>query len=255
VRLEDVDAQLGPRARLLAVAHVSNAIGTVDPIRAIADLAHARGVPVVVDGAQAAAHLPIDVQALGCDFYALSGHKMYGPTGIGALYGRAELLAAMPPFQGGGEMVKAVSFAGPTYADPPHRFEAGTPNIEGAIGLGASVDYLAGLDRGAVAAHEQDLLAHATRAVAALPRARVVGRARDKAPILSFVIDGVHPHDVGTVLDQRGVAVRAGHHCAQPLLERLGVTATARASFALYNTRDEVDALVAGLEDVERIFG
>src|SRR5262249_25591311 len=239
---------LGPRARLLAVTHVANAIGTETPLAEIAAAARARQVPVLVDGAQAAAHLPIDVQALGCDFYALSGHKVFGPTGIGVLYGRAERLAAVPPFLGGGEMVRAVSYAGATYARPPQRFEAGTPNIEGAVGLGAALTYLGGLDRAAAAAHEQALLRHATERIGALPGVRVVGRARRKAPIVSFVVDGVHPHDVGTVLDQHGIAVRAGHHCAQPLLERLGAPATVRASMALYNTTEDVDALCAGLD-------
>jgi len=250
----DVEAALGPRARLLAVTHVANAIGTVTAIAEITAAARARGVPVVVDGAQAAAHLPIDVQAIGCDFYALSGHKVFGPTGIGVLYGRAERLAAMPPFQGGGEMVLSVSFAGARYAPPPQRFEAGTPNIEGAVGLGAALAYLGALDRAGAAAHEQRLLDYATTRVAALPGIRVIGRARRKAPILSFVMEGIHPHDVGTVLDRHGIAVRAGHHCAQPLLDRLGVSATVRASMALYNTAADVDALLAGLDTVRRMF-
>ena len=243
-----------PRTRLLAVAHVSNAIGTINPIAALTELGRARGVPVLVDGAQAAAHLPIDVQALGCDFYALSAHKVYGPTGIGALYGRADLLDAMPPFMGGGEMVRSVSFAGTTYAAPPQRFEAGTPNIEGAVGFGAAIDYLSAFDRTAIAAHEQRLLAYATKKIAAVPGARIVGQAREKAPIVSFVLDGVHAHDVGTVLDRYGVAIRAGHHCAQPLLERLGVPATARASLALYNTVEDIDALVAALGAARKLF-
>jgi cysteine desulfurase / selenocysteine lyase len=254
LRVGDVEAALGPRARLLAVTHVANAIGTESPLAEIVAAARAHGVPVMVDGAQAAAHLPIDVQALGCDFYALSGHKVFGPTGIGVLYGRAERLAAMPPFMGGGEMVRSVSYAGPSYAPPPQRFEAGTPNIEGAVGLGAALAYLGALDRAAVAAHEQELLRHATAGIGARPGVRIVGRAPRKAPIVSFVVEGVHPHDVATVLDQHGVAVRAGHHCAQPLLERLGVGTTVRASMALYNTTADVDALCAGLDRVLGMF-
>ena len=256
LRLEDVDAALGPRTRLLAIAHVANAIGTVNPIRELVAMAHARGVPVLVDGAQAAAHLPIDVQALGCDFYALSGHKVHGPTGIGVLYGRAERLQSMPPFMGGGEMVRSVSLSdGPAWAPLPHKFEAGTPPIEGAIALAAAIVYLTGWDRAAIAAHERDLLAHATARIGAVPGVRIVGRARDKVAIVSFVVDGVHPHDVGTVLDRHGVAIRAGHHCAQPLMERFGVSATVRASMALYNTREDIDALAAGLDAVREVFG
>ena len=255
LRVEDVEAAIGPRTRLFAVAHVANAIGTVNPIRQLVEVAHARGVPVLVAGAQAAAHLPIDVQALGCDFYALSGHKVHGPTGIGVLYGRAERLEAMPPFLGGGEMVRSVSLSeGPTWAALPHKFEAGTPNLEGAVGLAAAIDYLTRWDRAALAAHEQELLAYATAQLDGIAGARIVGRAPDKVAIVSFVMEGVHPHDVGTVLDQQGVAIRAGHHCAQPLLERLGVSATARASMALYNTRDDIDALVAGLHAVRELF-
>ena len=254
--LDDLDAALGPRTRLFAVAHVANAIGTVNPIGELVARAHARGVPVLVDGAQAAAHLPIDVQALGCDFYALSGHKMYGPTGIGVLYGRAELLEAMPPFLGGGEMVRSVSLSeGPSWAALPHKFEAGTPNLEGAVGLGAAVAYLEAADRAAIAAHERALAEYAAARIAAVPGVRLIGRARDRAAIVSFVMDGVHPHDIGTILDRHGVAIRAGHHCAQPLLEALGVTATARASIALYNTRADVDALVDGLGAVREVFG
>jgi len=254
--LRAVDLALGPRTRLFAVAHVANATGTLNPIRALVERAHARDVPVLVDGAQAAAHLPIDVQALGCDFYALSGHKMYGPTGIGVLYGRAEHLAAMPPFLGGGEMVRAVSLAGgPTWAALPHKFEAGTPNLEGAVGLGAAIAYLATLDRAAVAAHEGALVEDAAARIAAVPGVRLIGRARERAAIVSFVMEGVHPHDIGTILDRHGVAIRTGHHCAQPLMEALGVVATARASFALYNTRADVDALIAGLHAVHEVFG
>jgi cysteine desulfurase/selenocysteine lyase len=249
-----LEALLGPRARLLAVAHVANAIGTVNPIAEIVALAHRRGVPVVVDGAQAAAHLPVDVAALGCDFYALSGHKLFAPTGIGVLYGRAEHLEAMPPFLGGGEMVRSVSLAGASYAPPPYKFEAGTPNVEGAVGLAAALDYLGALDRPAVAAHEDRLLAYATEKLAAVPGLRLIGRARRKVAIVSFVLAGVHAHDVATVLDAHGVAVRAGHHCAQPLVESFGVPATVRASMALYNTLEDVDALVAAVGEAHRIF-
>jgi cysteine desulfurase / selenocysteine lyase len=252
--LESLAALIGPRTRLVAVTHVSNAIGTINPIRAIADLAHARGASLLVDGAQAAAHLPIDVQALGCDFYALSGHKCYGPTGIGLLYGRQELLAEMPPFLGGGDMVRSVTFERTTYAPPPQRFEAGTPNLEGAVGLAAAFDYLGALDRAAVAAHEQDLLAYATARLEAVPGLSLVGRARDRSPIVSFVLQGAHAHDVGTIVDREGVAIRTGHHCAQPLLQRFGLTATARASLALYNTREDVDALLRGLATVKELF-
>jgi cysteine desulfurase / selenocysteine lyase len=256
LEMDQVAAALGPRTRIFAVAHVANAIGTVNPIAALVALAHARGVPVLVDGAQAAAHLPIDVQVLGCDFYALSGHKMYGPTGIGVLYGRAERLQQMPPFLGGGEMVRSVSLTeGPTWAALPHKLEAGTPNLEGAIGLGAAIAYLAATDRVAIARHERELTAYAAARLAAIPGVRLVGRARDSAAIVSFVMEGVHPHDIGTILDRHGVAIRAGHHCAQPLLAALGVTATARASIALYNTREDVDALIEGLGAVRGVFG
>jgi cysteine desulfurase / selenocysteine lyase len=255
LRLDDVAALVGSRTRLVAVAHASNAIGTINPVRAIADIAHACGALVLVDGAQAAPHLAIDVAALDCDFYVLSGHKCYGPTGIGVLYGRAALLDGMPPFMGGGEMVQSVSFERTSYGAIPHKFEAGTPNIEGAVGLAAAIEYLGRLDLQAIVAHEDALLAYATDRVGAIAGARVVGRARQKTPILSFVIDGVHPHDIGTVLDEQGVAIRAGHHCAQPLVARFGLSATARASFALYNTEDDVDALVDALARVKEIFG
>jgi cysteine desulfurase/selenocysteine lyase len=253
--LDEAESLIGDRrTRLVAVAHVANAIGTINPISVLCEIAHSHGVPVLVDGAQAAAHLPIDVQALGCDFYAFSGHKVYGPTGIGALWGRGALLDAMPPFLGGGEMVRSVSLTETTYAAPPHRFEAGTPNIEGAIGLAAAIDYLSGLDRPAVAAHEQQLLAYATRKIGAIPGVTLIGQAREKVAIVAFTLAGVHPHDIGTVLDRHGVAIRAGHHCAQPLHERFGLAATARASFALYNTVDDVDALCAGLEATRKLF-
>lgn len=246
---------IGSRTRIVALAHVSNVLGTVNDIRAVADLAHATGAIVVVDGAQAVAHLPVDVATLGCDFYVGSAHKMYGPTGVGFLYGRHALLDAMPPWQGGGGMIQSVSFEGTTYAPVPARFEAGTPPIIQAIGLGAAVRFLGSLDWQAVAAHETDLLAYGASRVAAVPGVRLIGTAREKVSVLSFVLDGVHPHDVGTVLDLHGVAVRASHHCAQPLMRRFGVQGTVRASFAVYNTREDVDALVHGLTEVRKVFG
>ena len=252
---EELERLLSPRTRLVAVAHVSNALGTVNPVRKIAERAHRVGALVLVDGAQAAPHLTIDVQSLGVDFYAFSGHKVYGPSGIGVLWGRRELLAAMPPWQGGGGMIRTVSFAKTTYAPPPHRFEAGTPAIEAAVGLGAALDYLAALGLPAVAAWEAELLALATERLAAVPGLRLIGTARDKAAVLSFTMAGIHPHDVGTVLDQEGIAVRAGHHCAQPVMEHFGVPATSRASFGLYNTREEVEVLAATLHRAREIFG
>ena len=244
-----------PRTRLVAVAHVSNVLGTVNPIRKLADRVHAAGGVLVVDGAQAVPHLPVDVQALGADFYVASAHKMYGPTGVGFLYGRLPLLEAMPPWQGGGGMIQRVTFERTTYAPVPARFEAGTPPISQVIGLGAAITWLQALDWAAVARHEADLLAEATERVAALPGARIIGTAAERVGVLSFVLEGIHPHDVGTVLDLHGVAVRASHHCAQPLMERFGVPGTVRASFAVYNTREEVDQLVDGLREARRVFG
>ena len=254
----DVDAYerlLGPRTRLVAIAHCSNALGTVLPIGRMIEAAHRQGVPVLVDGAQAMAHVPVDVQALGCDFYAFSGHKVYGPTGIGALYGKAALLESMPPFQGGGDMIKAVTFEKTVYNDLPYKFEAGTPNIAGAIGLGAALEYLDGLGRDRAAAYEHDLLAYGTERLSAIPGVRLIGTAREKASVLSFVMEGAHAHDVGTILDREGIAVRTGHHCAMPVMTRFGLAATTRASVALYNTREELDALCAGLGKVREIFG
>ena len=252
--LDDLERLLTPRTRILAIPHVSNALGTINPVRRIVEMAHRRDVPVLVDGAQAAPHLPIDVRELGCDFYALSGHKMFGPTGIGVLYGRADLLEAMPPYQGGGDMIASVTFEKTTYNRLPHKFEAGTPHIAGVIGLGAAIDYLEGIDAAGRMAHEDDLLKYATEKITALPRVRLIGTAREKTSVLSFVVDGVHPHDIGTILDRDGIAIRAGHHCAQPLMDRFGVPATARASLALYNTREEIDALAAGIGKVLEIF-
>jgi cysteine desulfurase/selenocysteine lyase len=254
LRMDEFARLLSPRTRLVAVGHVSNALGTVNPVEDIVRQAHAKGVPVLVDGAQAVPHLAVDVQAMGCDFYAFSGHKMYGPTGIGVLYGRKELLEAMPPWQGGGDMIRSVSFEKTTYNDLPYKFEAGTPDIAGAIGLGAAIDYLSNVGMEAIAAHEHDLLEYATRQVSAVPGVRILGTARRKAGVLSFVVDGVHPHDIGSLVDRDGVAIRTGHHCAQPVMDRFGVPATCRASFGLYNTRDDVDALVASLGKVVEMF-
>ena len=244
----------GP-ARIAAIIHVSNALGTVNPVAEMIALAHARGVPVLVDGAQAVPHLPVDVQALDCDFYTCSAHKMYGPTGIGALYGKAALLEAMPPYQGGGDMIASVTFEKTTYNTLPYKFEAGTPNIAGVVGFGAAVDYLRQFDPEAIVAHELDLLEYATDRLDAVPGVRIVGRARARAGVISFVLDGVHPHDIGTILDREGIAIRTGQHCTQPVMDRYGIPATARASFALYNTREDVDALVEGLETVRTLFG
>ena len=254
LRMDEFARLLSPRTRLVAVGHVSNALGTVNPVEDIVKQAHAQGVPVLVDGAQAVPHMKVDVQALGCDFYAFSGHKMYGPTGIGVLYGRKELLESMPPWQGGGDMIRSVSFERTTYNDLPYKFEAGTPDIAGAIGLGAAIDYLGTLGMDAVAAHEHDLLEYATRQIQAVPGVRVIGTARRKAGVLSFVVDGVHPHDIGSLVDRDGVAIRTGHHCAQPVMDRFGLPATCRASFGLYNTREDVDALVDSLKRVVEMF-
>lgn len=252
--LDAFERLLGPRSRLVAVTHLSNALGTVNPVRYLIELAHARGIPVLVDGAQAVPHLNVDVQALDCDFYAFSGHKLYGPTGIGVLYGKAALLDVMPPYQGGGDMIREVTFRKTTYNELPFKFEAGTPNIAGVIGLGAAIGYVSAIGLDAIAAHEQALLAYATGQAAQIAGLRIIGTAADKASILSFVLDGVHPHDAGTILDLEGVAVRAGHHCAMPVMERFGVPATVRASFALYNTREEVDALFRAVRKSREVF-
>jgi cysteine desulfurase/selenocysteine lyase len=244
-----------PNLRIAAFAHVSNALGTVLPVARLVEKAHAHGVPVLVDGAQAVPHLPVDVRALGADFYAFSAHKMFGPTGIGALYGRFELLEAMGPWQGGGDMIASVSFDGTTFNRVPHRFEAGTPHIAGAVGFAAAAGYMTGLGREAIAAHEHALLEYGTGALAGVPGLTLVGTAREKASVLSFTMQGVHPHDVGTILDQEGIAVRTGHHCAEPVMRRFGIPATARASLAAYNTKDDVDALVRGLGRVREVFG
>ncbi|CAG9171072.1 Cysteine desulfurase [Cupriavidus laharis] len=252
--LEQFARLLGPSTRMVAMTHLSNALGTVNPVRHIIELAHAQGIPVLIDGAQAVPHLKVDVQALDCDFYAFSGHKLYGPTGVGVLYGKAGLLDAMPPYQGGGDMIREVTFGRTTYNALPYKFEAGTPNIAGVIALGAAIGYVSALGLEAIAAHEHALLAYASAQAAQIAGLRMIGTAADKASILSFTLDGIHPHDVGTILDQHGVAVRAGHHCAMPVMERFGVPATVRASFALYNLREEVDALFAAVRAAQEVF-
>lgn len=252
--MEEYERLLGPRTKLVSVVHVSNVLGTINPIARIVEMAHRRGVPVLVDGAQAAPHMPLDVRKLGCDFYAFSGHKLYGPTGIGILYGRAELLEAMPPYQIGSDMIRSVTFEKTSYNTLPYKFEAGTPNIADAIGLGAAIDYIScmGMDR--IAAYEHELLKYGTKRLSEISGLRITGTAREKAGVLSFVMECAHPHDIGTILDTEGIAIRTGHHCAQPLMERLGVPATARASLAFYNTKEEIDALVKGIDRVIEVF-
>jgi cysteine desulfurase / selenocysteine lyase len=251
--LERFEQLLTPDVKLAAVAHVSNVIGTVNPVAQIAQLCRARGIPLLVDGSQACPHQRVDIPALGCDFYAMTGHKLFGPTGTGALWARREHLQAMPPFFGGGEMIRTVSFDGTVFADPPHKFEAGTPNIAGFIGLGAAIDYVENVGLDHIQAYEAELLAYATEAFTAIPGLRLFGQARHKAAVLSFLIDGVHAHDLATLLDHEGVAVRSGHHCAHPLMQFFGVPATARASLSFYNTRDEVDACVRAIDKVRRL--
>ena len=253
--MEEYERLLNERTKFLALTHVSNALGTIVPVKEMIALAHARGVPVLLDGAQAVPHLKVDVRDLDCDFYAFSGHKMFGPTGIGVLYGRSELLERMPPYQGGGDMISLVTFEKTHYNVLPYKFEAGTPNIAGVIGLGAAVDYMQALAWNQVAAHEHALLTYATEAFAEIHPVRIIGTAKEKAGVLSFVLDHVHAHDVGTILDQEGVAVRAGHHCAMPVMQRFGVPATTRASFAFYNTVEEIDVLVKAIRRVLKVFG
>jgi len=253
----DMDAfsrLLGPKTKLVAVTHVSNALGTINPVQRIVEMAHSWNVPVLVDGAQAVPHLKADVQALDCDFYTFSGHKVYGPTGIGILYGKAALLEKMPPYQGGGDMIMSVTLEKTVYNRLPYKFEAGTPDIAGVIGLGAALEYVSSLGIENVGPHESALLAYATRAVSAIPDLRVIGTAKEKAGVLSFTLGNIHPHDIGTILDQEGIAIRTGHHCSQPVMQHFGVEATARASFALYNTKEEVDRLVRGIERVREVF-
>ena len=253
--LDEFEKLLTARTRLVAVSHISNALGTVNPVARLIEMAHSRKVPVLVDGAQAAPHVAVNVRELDCDFYAFSGHKLYGPTGIGVLYGKEQWLEEMPPYQGGGDMIRSVTFEKTTYNSLPYKFEAGTPHIGGVIGLGAAVDYLneVGLER--AGAYENELLAYATERLRRIPGVRLIGTAREKVGVLSFVLEDIHPHDVGTILDREGIAVRAGHHCAMPVMDRFGVPATTRASFAFYNTRQEADALAAGIEKVKEVFG
>ena len=253
--LDEYEKLLSPRTKLVSLVHVSNALGTVNPVKTMVQMARGYGAHVLLDGAQAVPHCPVDVQDLDCDFYAFSGHKLYGPTGVGVLYGKAHLLEAMPPYQGGGEMIKSVTFEETLYNALPFKFEAGTPNIAGGIGLGAAIDYVndLGLDR--IGAYESSLLEYGTRLLSGMSNVRIIGTAAQKSGILSFVMEGVHPHDLGTILDTEGIAIRTGHHCAQPVMQRFGIPATARASLAFYNTREEIDALVKGLDRVSEVFG
>jgi cysteine desulfurase/selenocysteine lyase len=252
--LEEFKKLLNQRTKVVAVGHVSNALGTINPLKEMIAAAHALGIPVVVDGAQAVPHLAVDVQDLDADFYTFSGHKMYGPTGIGVLYGRTALLEAMPPYQGGGDMISSVTFEKTTYNKLPHKFEAGTPDMAGVAGLKAAIEYMNGIGIAKIAAHEHELLDYATEVIGSLPGVRLIGTARDKASVLSFVLDEVHPHDIGTILDQEGIAVRTGHHCAQPVMERFHIPATVRASFAVYNTKAEIDALARAIQKVHEVF-
>ena len=252
--LDEFARLLGPRTKLVAVAHVSNALGTVNPLSQIIELAHKKNIPVLVDGAQAVPHMKVDVRALDCDFYTLSSHKMFGPMGIGVLYGKADLLEAMPPYQGGGDMISSVTFDKTTYNKLPFKFEAGTPDVAGAIGLGAAIDYLNAIGTDKIAAYEHEVVSYAVEKLSALSGVRLIGTAKERAGVISFVVENVHPHDVGTILDQEGVAIRTGHHCAQPIMQRFGIPATARASFAFYNTKKEVDALVNGITKVQEVF-
>jgi cysteine desulfurase/selenocysteine lyase len=254
LRLAEYERTLSDRTKLVAVVHVSNALGTVNPVREMIALAHKRGVPVLVDGAQSIPHMPVDVQELDCDFYAFSGHKLFGPTGTGVLYGKAELLEAMPPYQGGGDMISAVTFEKTVYNTLPYKFEAGTPHIAGVIGLAAAIEYVERIGRNQIAAYEADLLAYGTELLSAIPGLRLIGTAKEKAGVLSFVVDGIHAHDIGTILDMEGVAVRAGHHCAMPVMKRFGLPATARASVAFYNTRADMDALAKAIHKALEVF-
>ncbi len=252
--MDEYEKLLNPRTKLVSIVHQSNALGTINPAKEIIDLAHSRGVPVLLDGAQSVQHMTIDVRELGCDFFAFSGHKLYGPTGIGVLYGRAELLDSMPPYQGGGEMIKSVTFEKTIYNDLPHKFEAGTPDIAGAIGLGAAIDYVSNLGMGNIQAYEHELLEYGTECLSSIEGLSIIGTAKEKGAVLSFVMEGIHPHDIGTILDMEGIAVRTGHHCAQPVMDRFGIPATARASLGLYNTKEEIDALVKGIDRAIEVF-
>jgi cysteine desulfurase / selenocysteine lyase len=253
--LEEFERLLSPRTKIVSVAHLSNALGTINPLRQIIQMAHTRNIPVLVDGAQSAPRLAVDVRELDCDFYAFSGHKIYGPTGIGVLYGKLPLLEAMPPYQGGGDMISSVAFDRTVYNKVPHKFEAGTPDISGPIGLRAALEYINRLGMDNIERHEHELLEYATEKVSAIAGIKLIGTAKEKAGVLSFVMEGVHPHDVGTILDQQGIAIRTGHHCAQPVMQRFGVPATARASFGLYNTKEEIDVLANGIKKVQEVFG
>ena len=253
--MDEYEKLLGPRTKLVSITHVSNVLGTINPIQEMVAMAHTQGVPVLVDGAQAAPHMPVDVQELGCDFYVFSGHKLYGPTGIGILYGKAELLEAMPPYQLGSDMIKLVTFEKTLYNTLPYKFEAGTPNIADAIGLGAAIDYVSNIGMDRIAAYEDQLLKYGTKCLSEISGLRIIGTTQEKAGVLSFVMEIAHPHDVGTILDSEGVAIRTGHHCAQPVMERFGIAAAARASLAFYNTREEIDALVKGIDRVIEVFG
>ncbi len=252
--MDEYESLLGPQTALVSIVHMSNALGTINPVKDIVALAHAHGIPVLLDGAQATPHLPVDVRELDCEFYAFSGHKLFGPTGIGVLYGKREWLESMPPYQGGGEQIKSVTFEKTIYNDLPYKFEAGTPHIAGVIGLGAAIDYVNGVGLARAAAHEHELLEYGTEQLQSIEGLRLIGTAREKAGVLSFVLDGIHPHDIGTVLDTQGIAIRTGHHCAQPLMQRFQIPATARASFAFYNTRGEIDALVEGIHKTFEVF-
>jgi cysteine desulfurase/selenocysteine lyase len=254
IDLERFESMINERTKMVAVIHVSNVIGTVSPVRRMAQMAKAAGAWVLIDGAQSVSHQPVDVQDLGCDFFAFSGHKLYGPTGVGVLYGRAEILDRMQPYQGGGDMILSVDFDKTTYAEPPHRFEAGTPNIAGSIGLGLAIDFVNEIGFSAIQDHETMLTSYATETLGQISKLRIIGASSERRGVASFVIEGIHPHDVGTILDQKGIAIRAGHHCAQPLMSRLGVPATARASFALYNTRSEIDSLAEGILEAIEVF-
>jgi cysteine desulfurase/selenocysteine lyase len=254
LRMDELPKLLTPKTKLVAVTHVSNALGSINPIKKIVELAHSLNIPVLVDGAQAVPHLKVDVQDLDVDFYVFSGHKVYGPTGIGVLYGKRALLEAMPPYQGGGDMIRSVTFEKTVYNDLPYKFEAGTPNIGGAIGLGKAIEYITQLGLDNIASHEHDLLVYGTEALTAIPGIRLIGTAAEKAAVISFVMEGIHPHDIGTILDREGIAIRTGHHCAQPVMQCFKIPATARASFALYNTREEIDVLVKGIQKVKEVF-
>ena len=255
ILIDEYQRLLNERTKIVSLVHVSNVLGTINPVKDMISMAHARGIPVMIDGAQAVPHMKVDVQDLGCDFYAFSAHKLFGPTGVGVLYGKRALLEEMPPYQGGGDMIKSVTFERTIYNDLPYKFEAGTPNISGGIGLGAAIDYIGNLDMHALAAYEHDILEYATEQMSEIKRVRIIGSAREKAAVLSFVIEGIHPHDIGTILDDEGIAIRTGHHCAQPVMQRFGIPATARASFAFYNTKEEVDVFVKGIRKVLEVLG